>query len=174
MNVRELRQKISPIVCESSAVEKEDIVVSPDAVNACRQNYCGRYGKSWSCPPGADGEKVLRRLRMHAHALLFSTVHPLEDSYDAEGMERGREAHAHVQAQVVALAGCTPQDALGAGSCTVCGRCTYPHAPCRFPTKMTRSVESCGISVVDLCQKTGLAYTHGPNTVTYFSLVFFD
>jgi predicted metal-binding protein len=63
---------------------------------------------------------------------------------------------------------------LGAGGCDICSPCSYPGEPCRFPEKTTASMEACGINVVDLCPKVGFKYINGADTVTYFSLIFFD
>ena len=59
--------------------------------------------------------------------------------------------------------------ALGAGCCTQCGECTYPHAPCRFPEKMISSMEAFGILVLEVCQANGLPYYYGSDKIAYTS-----
>ena len=59
--------------------------------------------------------------------------------------------------------------ALGAGSCTRCKQCSYPDAPCRFPERMTSSMEACGMLVLQVCKDNGLTYYYGPNTIAYTS-----
>lgn len=174
MNEREMLGRVLTLAEEAYILPSSEVAYSPAAAEACRQNYCGRYGKSWSCPPAGGGEGMLEAVKARfAHALLFSTVHSLEDSYDIEGMDRAREAHTRVQDEVISACGLDDCAAFGAGSCTVCRSCTYPTAPCRFPERMRRAVESLGVEVTALCAKTGLLYHHGENTVTYFSLIFF-
>ena len=59
--------------------------------------------------------------------------------------------------------------ALGAGCCTQCAVCSYPDSPCRFPEKMVSSMEAYGMLVLEVCQKNGMAYYYGPNTIAYTS-----
>ena len=66
-----------------------------------------------------------------------------------------------------------PHDLSGAGSCSLCEKCTYPDAPCRHPKKARRSLEACGIDVVALSKVVGLHYINGENTVTYFSILYY-
>ena len=61
--------------------------------------------------------------------------------------------------------------ALTAGACTLCARCTCPTRPCRYPSKRLTSMEAYGLWVSDICQKSGLAYNYGPQTLTYTSCV---
>lgn len=151
------------------------IPFSADVRRACEVNLCGRYGKSWTCPPGAGEWEALRdAYRQYPNALVYSTCHPIEDSFDFEGMEDGRQAH---DAQDEALLDLLGESAsvvlLGAGSCTLCESCTYPHAPCRQPQRARRSMEACGIDVVALSRALGMRYMNGANTVTYFSVLFY-
>ena len=44
----------------------------------------------------------------------------------------------------------------------------------RFPERALPSVESYGIDVYNTVKGTELKYINGPNTVTYFGMVFFD
>ena len=68
----------------------------------------------------------------------------------------------------VAALGCLP---LSAGPCTLCARCTCPTRPCRYPSKRLTSMEAYGLWVSDICQKSGLPYNYGPQTLTYTSCV---
>ena len=61
--------------------------------------------------------------------------------------------------------------ALTAGACTLCARCTCPTRPCRYPSKRLTSMEAYGLWVSDICQKSGLPYNYGPQTLTYTSCV---
>lgn len=165
-------------VAEWILVNPEKIPFSGEVRAACEANLCGRYGKCWTCPPGAGDWQALREeYRGYPKALIFSTCHPLEDSFDLEGMDEGRVAHDLLDKAVLAFAKERLPGRfvlLGAGSCSRCPTCTYPDAPCRHPESARRSMEACGIDVVSLCRNLGLHYMNGENTVTYFSVLFYE
>ena len=60
---------------------------------------------------------------------------------------------------------------LSAGSCTRCRKCTYPDKPCRYPDKLYPSMEAYGLWVSDVCEKSGMKYNHGENSITYTACV---
>ena len=161
---------------EYAFITTEQLTFSEKVREACKANYCGRYGKSWTCPPGAGPWEDLRdHFKSYPHALVFTTKHDLEDSFDVEGMDEGRKLHDLVDEYVVKMLADEMErhELAGAGSCSICSKCTYPDAPCRFPEKARRSMEACGIDVVQLSRDTNIHYINGANTVTYFSIVFF-
>lgn len=144
----------------------------------CQKNTCGFYGACWTCPPDAGSiEELIEQAKRHTHTLVFQTVHPLEDSFDIEGMHEASVKHNRLVQAVNSAAraehpGCL---VLGAGTCGVCARCTKPDGePCRFPEKAVVSLEACGIDVAQLAKAAGLKYINGANTVTYFGAVLFD
>jgi predicted metal-binding protein len=63
---------------------------------------------------------------------------------------------------------------MGAGACGRCEHCTFPDKPCRFPDKMTASMEAYGIVVSDVCQSNNLPYYYGNNTLTYTGCVLLE
>jgi len=161
-------------VWEHAMLSPQELTFSEKVREACKANYCGSYGKCWTCPPGAgDWEKLRDHFKEYQNAFVFTTKHELEDSFDVEGMEEGRLQHDRVDNALLAfLAGEEPHELAGAGSCKICEKCTYPDAPCRFPEKARRSMEACGIDVVTLSKDCGIHYINGVNTVTYFSILF--
>ena len=49
-----------PDVCEYRVFPTGEIPFSSAVTEACRRNVCGRYGTTWTCPPGVGtlkGEK---------------------------------------------------------------------------------------------------------------------
>ena len=161
-------------VWEHAMISPKDITFSENVRKACEVNYCGRYGKCWTCPPGAGDWQVLRdHFREYEHAFVFTTKYDLEDSFDVEGMDEARVQHEAVDKAILALLeGEEPHELAGAGSCKICEKCTYPDAPCRFPDKARRSMEACGMDVVSLSKDCGIHYINGADTVTYFSIIF--
>lgn len=143
--------------------------------DACKANYCGRYAKSWSCPPALDSiDTMKKQYTGFQKVFVFTTKTSLEDCFDIETMETARIAHTDLTDRIIAFLQESGEKfkPLGAGSCSICGKCTYPDAPCRFPDRMYPSVESVGIDVVQLAREGGMNYINGENTVTYFSLIF--
>ena len=57
--------------------------------------------------------------------------------------------------------------------CGRCETCTYPSAPCRFPSKLHPSLEGYGFVVSELAKNAGIRYINGADTVTYFSALLF-
>ena len=161
-------------VCQTTEIAPQKITYAASVREACKANYCGRYGKCWTCPPGVGDWKKLRdHYLTYTHALVYTTRHEIEDSFDFEGMEEARKAHDALDELVLkAIENDVPHELCGAGSCTICQKCTYPDAPCRFPEKARRSMEATGIDVVTLAHDTGINYINGVNTVTYFSIIF--
>lgn len=175
MNALELVKEVAgEALCECAEISTEIINFSEAVVSACKANACGRYGKSWVCPPGVGELPMLReRYERYGKAIVFTTVHSIEDSFDFEGMMEAQEAHSKIDAELLRrLDG--GQTLLGSGGCRLCEECTYPDSPCRHPRSAVPSVEACGIDVVALAGAAGIRYHNGANTVTYFSVLFFD
>lgn len=156
----------------AAALDPATIELKAEVRAMCADNSCGQYDKCWSCPPGC-GEltECAQRIAGYRTGLLVQTVGVLEDSMDVETMmDIGVGHKAHFQDLYAALCREYPgMLALGAGCCTQCAVCSYPDAPCRFPDKMVSSMEAYGMMVADVCQKNGLAYFYGPNTIAYTS-----
>lgn len=166
--------KIKDLVFQYGIVNVRDIEFSEDVVSACKQNYCGNYNTRWTCPPAVGSlEDLKRTYSSYDSALVFTSKHELEDSFDFEGMMNGMLVHNNIQADVVSTLNLDEYKILGAGACKLCEKCTYPDSPCRFPHKVIVSVEACGINVVDLAKTADINYHNGEKTVTYFSVLFY-
>lgn len=171
---------------EYAFLTPKDVPFTAEVRKACERNACGMYGTCWSCPPGAgDWEELRDHFHAYSHALVYTTKHDLEDSFDLEGMADGNKAHHQVDMALLQMLedsqavqalvtpeGLRPYEMAGAEGCHLCASCTYPQAPCRHPTKARRSMEACGMDVVALARENGIHYMNGPNTVTYFSILF--
>jgi len=156
-----------------------DIVFEPELVDACRQNYCGNYGRNWMCPPSVgEPSALIEKARKYARGMLLQTVSALEDSFDFEGMAAARERHIALTERVAGLvadAGVSDMLVLGAGGCAICERCTkIDDEPCRFPERARASMEAYGVYVAATAERCGMKYINGANTVTYFSLILFN
>lgn len=168
-------EKIKELTHEYAFLKAEEIPFRDYVVKACEQNYCGRYNKTWQCPPAVGDIKTLQEKCLRfKNALTFTTNHALEDSFDIDGMNQGRIVHEQITDKVISLFNGKNILVLSAEGCNLCEKCTYPNAPCRFPEKARSSVEAYGISVVELAGNCNIKYKNGVNTVTYFSLILFN
>lgn len=174
MNIELLLEKV--ICFEKKQIKTEEIPFSEEVLKACEVNHCGRYGKSWVCPPAVGPlERLKKEVLEFEKAFIFTYKAELEDSFDIDGMNIAREVSQKILIELCDLlyennAIFKP---LGCGSCTLCSICSYPEKPCRFPEKAVVSMEACGIDVVSLSKKTGINYHNGVNTVTYFNMILF-
>ncbi len=153
-----------------------DVPFCAEVRGMCESNRCGLYNKTWTCPPGVGDWETLRdECRSYTYALVFTTKHVLEDDFDFEGITNSGAVHKQLDraiAEGLKDAGIA-HHLYSAGGCNLCKQCTYPSAPCRFPDRVHRSMEACGIDVGALARACNLRYNNGPQTVTYFSMIVF-
>lgn len=142
----------------------------------CSADRCGRYDKSWSCPPACGTlEECAERMRRYEAGVLVQTTAQLADDFDYESMQQAMKRHKRRfetlarQARLL-YPDCLP---LTAGSCTLCRSCTWPDRPCRFPDKRLSSMEAYGLLVSRVCLDSGLPYYYGPGTLTYSACILF-
>jgi predicted metal-binding protein len=146
---------------------------------ACEANYCGHYGKNWTCPPlVGDIDELIAQAKQYKTALVYQTVGTLEDSFDYEGMVAALQKHVEISDMIAKLVRervSGPILQLSAGGCPVCERCTgIDKKPCRYPDRALASLEAYGIYVSKLAGLCGLNYINGQNTVTYFGAFLID
>jgi predicted metal-binding protein len=143
-----------------------------DVRDMCNADKCDKYNTSWSCPPAcASLEDMRARVMSYSGGLLVQTVGELEDSYDWEGI---METGARHKKNFARLWDALEEDnasvyAMGAGVCGLCATCTYPDEACRFPDRMSASMEACGLFVSKVCTDNGLAYNYGSDKIAFTS-----
>ena len=156
-----------------AVIKTSDVTFSPEVRQMCEVNRCGRYNTTWACPPGIGTlEECMARCRVFENCAVFSKAYQLEDSFDFEGMMEGHEQFSEASEELRKMIE-GKFLMLSVEGCSKCGKCTYPDAPCRFPEKLSGSLEGYGIFVNRLAGAAGMPYNSGPNTVTYFAAVFF-
>ncbi|MBE7066952.1 MAG: DUF2284 domain-containing protein [Ruminococcaceae bacterium] len=161
---------------ESATIDAVCVPFTQAVRDACKANICGKYGVCWSCPPGVgEWQELQERFYKYSKAFIYTTCHELEDSFDFEGIVEGQIKHRqlddYIRQQLVTQG--IEFELLTVGGCNICEKCTYPDSPCRFPDKLRIPMEACGIDVVTLSKLCGIHYMNGPDTVTYFSAVFY-
>ena len=148
------------------------IELKPEVRDMCRENTCGQYGSSWSCPPGCGTlEQCRDRIFSFREGILVQTVGELEDELDGEGMMEAEANHKkHFETLRKVLREKYPKMLpLGAGGCRRCKKCTYPDEPCRFPEELSPSMEACGMLILEVCRKNNLKYYYGSSAIAYTS-----
>jgi len=155
-------------VHEWATLPTSELIFSPQLLEYCKSNACGKYNNSWTCPSACESmEEQREKILSYQYVFVFTTMHKLEDSFDYEGMTHGRELHTLLTIEFKKR---LDAPVYGAGSCSSCGRCAFP-SPCPFPEKKLGSIEAAGINVTELSKAANIAYNNGTNTVTYFSMV---
>ncbi len=158
-------------------ISPSEIVFGQEIRDICQSNGCGNFGRTWACPPHHGSvDECREKCLSYAHALVFSTVYPLEDSFDYEGMfAAGRDFKRVCDSLYELIRPNLPRFLLLSNEgCGRCAQCTCPDEPCRFPEKLFPSVEGFGIYVNQLAESAGIKYINGANTVTYFGMLLYD
>lgn len=184
MDLENLRENLLQTALDCGAakavsISQSQIVLSAEFRRICETNQCGGYGGCWMCPPfiGEIGE-LMERVRSYPGAVLYQTIHEIEDSFDLEGMFAAGGKHALVSADIEKkLRRLQPADYLhlSCGGCHLCETCARKTAePCRFPDRALPSLEGYGVDVYNTAKDTPLQYINGPNTVTYFGMILYS
>lgn len=142
----------------------------------CADGRCARYGHCWSCPPACGTlEESRRRAAAFDWGLLLQTTGQMEDPFDWECMKKTERIQKKKFLELCSYLHRAEERILpmSAGSCTLCGTCTYPQSPCRFPERMCSSMEAYGLLVSETCEAAGIPYYYGENTITYHSCILF-
>ena len=76
---------------------QSQIVLSDSFRKICESNQCGGYGRCWMCPPHiGEIHALMDEVRTYPQGVWFQTIHPIEDSFDIEGMFAAGGKHAQV------------------------------------------------------------------------------
>ena len=156
-----------------SAAAKLDcgtIRLRPEVREMCSADKCHSFAKNWTCPPACGSlEECAEKVSRYKSGIIVQTVGKLEDEFDFESMNALIVKNNSLFAEFAeVLAGQYPSVLpLGSGACRVCGKCTYPDNPCRFPGKSYSSMEAYGMLVSEVCAANNLPYYYGSGTMVY-------
>ncbi len=160
-------------IAEYAFLDPKELPFSEKVRYICETD-CGRYGRSWSCPP-AVGMVPECRQRCHAYSdgFLFTTLHELSALESLQAPDAGRRDHGRVTRQVRRIFEGHGLEtlALSAESCSLCKTCAYPEGRCRRPEEMLPCLEGYGILVTELAKRYGMDFLYGGNVVRWFSLI---
>ncbi len=163
---------------KTGSISTKDIPFAPSLLELCKMNRCGKYGKSYTCPPLiGDVETLIANAKSYHQAIVFQKIYLLEDSFDLESMLQGKKDFKALTKRIYQICVENLDDfcLLGAGACDICETCgALDGTPCRFPDQAIASLESYGIQVSSLAERCGLKYINGQNTVTYFGVILYN
>ena len=161
----------------SIIINADEIPFDKKSRQYCSANLCGEYGRTWTCPPAAgETEECLNRVKSFEKAFVFTHKGYISDMKDSLQIDILRNETMDILYSVCEK---LRKDgvsylALGCSGCKLCGKCTYPDAPCRFPEKAVYPVEAFCVDVASLASKIGFDYLAGANIVTFFCIILFE
>ena len=142
------------------------------------QSECPMYGRTWACPPGVGSvESCQAKCAGYSGCLLIGTATEVENISNMDETLATRPEHERITNQVRDLMrdqGVWPY-ILSTEACDLCARCAFLDGlPCRLPGKMHPCIESHGINLIPTLEAIGESFQYGGNTVTWYSLLFFN
>lgn len=178
MNAESMYQITQDFFDHSKAIDPSTVPIDDQVREMCKQNACGNFGKSWTCPPAIDSlDKLRLQLSNYNRLMVVDKVYALENSFDWEGMVAGvKDFQTRILKLKKKIESLAPDQrflTLGAGACQLCKHCSYQEQqPCTHPEDAIFSVEAYGIDVMKMLAENGMSYNNGKNTVTYVGGVF--
>ena len=176
MNRERLEAQLAELpLYQYAFIRTEDLCFSERIRWIC-EHECPMYNRTWACPPAVGSVEACReRLMSFDEALLIATITEVSDIANIEETLSTRAPHEEITRQALELVREQGMEtlALSTEACAVCESCAWPDAPCRHREKMFPCVESHGIVVTDLAERTGIDFYAEGNLVTWFSLIFY-
>ena len=165
-------------VYQYHAIPVKKIPYDPAFRALCEENKCGYYNACHMCPPCVGEIADLHREMLgYRHAVVFSTEHILDDSFDLDGMLKARIKHNRLAADLRKEIRETQKecDVLAAGGCGHCAVCALTEGlPCRAPGSAVSSMEAYGIAVNRLAEECEMEYIHPQGHLLYFGLILYS
>lgn len=189
MSKRELMESLAGEypVCEFAFGDTSEITFSDKVFTIC-ENECQRYGHSWACPPNAGTiEENIARIRSYSNYFVFSTVWEAERSWDLEACLELKKEHENITRAIrerilteldIPLESHDenprPEVYFLSSGCAICDKCACPDEPCRHPKDRLMTMESHGVTIMELLDNKGLTYFYDDKSVVYFTMILFD
>lgn len=167
-----IREALSEGFSNAGQLNIEALIFMPEVREMCSVDRCNMYGRNWRCPPACGSiEDAAYEASKYSFGLLVQTTGQMEDDFDYEAIsETGKKHNVGFESLVEKLrkryAKVLP---MGAGTCSICEKCTYPDAPCRFPNRAISSMEAYGLWVSKVCELSNIPYYYGKRTLTFTS-----
>jgi predicted metal-binding protein len=127
-------------------------------------------------PPSIKSiESCIKECNSFNHVFLFTSVAEVPDCMDFTVCLEAKRDHERMTLEIRRRFGERFGEVLALSTgCMICDECSYPDAPCRHPDERLSTIESHGILIMETASRLGVTFDCGNNTVTYFSLIFFN
>ena len=143
----------------------------------CEVNYCGNYGKNYSCPPACGTpEEMEEKAGRFKNVLVLQTITPVQDITDEQETRVIKHRHNQMTWGLIESLSGKLQDFLPAmaGPCQLCEKCEKgEEKPCRFPNRVASCLSAYCIQVDKLAEACDMPYWC-QGEVAFFSLLFFS
>ena len=143
----------------------------------CEVNYCGNYGKNYSCPPACGTpEEMEEKAGRFKNVLVLQTITPVQDITDEQETRVIKHRHNQMTWGLIESLSGKLQDFLPAmaGPCQLCEKCEKgEEQPCRFPNRVASCLSAYCIQVDKLAEACDMPYWC-QGEVAFFSLLFFS
>lgn len=142
----------------------------------CEKNVCGKYGKSYMCPPAqGPAEALVAKLHNYKDVLVFTKEYPCDDIKNYIPLQIAHEKVCQTLWKAMQEHfGYTKENArvLTTGGCHICKECgIITGEPCRHPNLACHSVSGYCIKVAELCENIGLSMEGENGGVVLFCFV---
>ncbi|MDD6361431.1 MAG: DUF2284 domain-containing protein [Christensenellaceae bacterium] len=162
----------------AAIINVRDLVFDPYFRDCCKQNYCGKYGANYSCPPDCGTfSEMKNKITARSKALALQTLGRVPDISDDEAVIRARAYHNEASFRLARILRLNPDEFVlaGAGYCALCNPCAVTeNKPCRFPDKRYSCMSAYCVNVKDLAEKCGMPYQYADGVLPLFGLLAFD
>ena len=127
-------------------IDTKSIVTAPWTIYKC-QFGCGRYGKSWCCPPNSPNYKDTQEIINSFKKAILFRCHDMSIVTDM----------AVNVAKEMFFDGYYKAIAFGSGPCKRCKECNTKE--CNFPGKTAPAMDACGMDVFQTVRNNGYQIT---------------
>ena len=162
----------------AAIINVRDLVFDPYFRDCCKQNYCGKYGANYSCPPDCGTfSEMKNKITARSKALALQTLGRVPDISDDEAVIRARAYHNEASFRLARILRLNPDEFVlaGAGYCALCNPCAVTeNKPCRFPAKRYSCMSAYCVNVKDLAENCGMPSQYADGVLPLFGLLAFD
>jgi len=131
-----------------------DLIFDPKVREMCKS--CKRYGKKATCPPYIEPVEYYNQLiPKYSYGVIYYEIFPT----NGNAAEIGKKSSLEIYKKIASERNKLFNDGhylilgLGAGSCKLCNRCSFP---CHQPGKALVPLEATGVDVIKTMKRFGV------------------
>lgn len=163
------------VLVKDYELNEHPIECSEKVREICKQNGCGNYGKSWTCPPYAPPfDQCKKELGRFGKLLLYKFSFPVKDIKDMGEIRKLMKKHQDMVREIRDEANSKGIEnlSLPGGACAYCEKCTCPDSPCIHPDKALNSNDAYCLNLAGFVESVGLSFKRNEGEVIFFGLTF--